>query len=127
MKSAYNTRCIDPRPHPKASRRVLLAQISTVFVAAAVAAAAPERPNFLIIIADDMGYADAGSYGGEIATPNLDALAAGGLRFTQVYNTARCWPTRSSLLTGYDAQQIRRDGMRGVDLRSFEGRGVRPK
>ncbi len=83
-------------------------------------------PNFLVIIADDMGYADAGSYGGEIATPNIDSLASGGLRFTQFYNTARCWPTRASLLTGYYAQQVRRDEIPGVDRRKFGGRGVRP-
>lgn len=73
----------------------------------------PERPNFLIILADDLGFCDIGCYGGEIATPNLDKLAAGGLRFTQFYNTARCWPTRSSLLTGYYAQQIRMDPRQG--------------
>jgi len=84
-------------------------------------------PNFLIILADDMGYSDAGSYGGEIATPNLDSLAEGGLRFTNFYNTARCWPTRAALLTGYYPQQIRRDGMPGVDRRSFGSRGVRPE
>ena len=49
-----------------------------------------ERPNVLIILADDLGYSDLGCYGGEIATPHLDSLAAGGLRFTQAYNTARC-------------------------------------
>ena len=85
-----------------------------------------QPPNFLVIIADDMGYADAGCYGGEIATPNLDGLAENGLRFTQFYNTSRCWPTRGSLLTGYYAQQIRRDEMPGVDRRQFGGRGVRP-
>ena len=83
-------------------------------------------PNFLVIVADDMGYADAGAYGGEIETPNLDALAEGGLRFTQFYNTSRCWPTRASLLTGYYAQQVRRDSMPGVDHEMFGGRGVRP-
>ncbi len=91
----------------------------------AVAAVGP--PNFLVIVADDMGYADAGCYGGEIATPNLDALAAGGLRFTQFYNTSRCWPTRASLLTGYYAQQVRRDELPGADRRRFGGRGVRPQ
>ena len=84
------------------------------------------RPNFLIIVADDMGFSDAGCYGGEIATPNLDALAAGGLRYTQFYNTARCWPTRAALLSGYYPQQIRRDSMPGVDPAKFGGRGVRP-
>lgn len=66
----------------------------------AIAAAAPERPDIVIIMADDMGFSDIGCYGGEIRTPNLDRLAANGLRFTQFYNTARCCPTRASLLTG---------------------------
>ncbi|MCH5372983.1 MAG: sulfatase-like hydrolase/transferase, partial [Planctomycetes bacterium] len=61
-------------------------------------AGAAEKPNILFILADDMGYSDLGCYGGDIATPNLDRLAAGGLRFTQFYNTARCWPTRAALL-----------------------------
>jgi arylsulfatase len=70
--------------------------------------AAP-RPNFLIVLADDMGYSDAGCYGGEIATPNLDSLAEGGLRYAQFYSTGRCWPSRAALMTGYYAQQVRRD------------------
>lgn len=74
----------------------------------------PARPNVLLILADDLGYSDLGCYGGEIATPNLDGLARGGVRFTQFYNTARCWPSRASLLTGYYAQQVRRDGVPGV-------------
>ncbi len=72
------------------------------------------RPNVLLIVADDMGYSDVACYGGEIATPNLDALARGGLRFTQFYNTARCWPSRAAILTGYYAQQVRRDTIPGV-------------
>jgi arylsulfatase len=60
----------------------------------------PAKPNVIIILADDVGYSDLGCYGGEIATPNLDALASRGVRFTQFYNTARCCPTRASLLTG---------------------------
>lgn len=71
------------------------------------------RPNFLIILADDLGFSDLGCYGGEIATPHLDALAAGGLRFSQAYNTARCWPSRGALMTSYYAQQIRRDALPG--------------
>jgi len=59
-----------------------------------------QRPNIILIMSDDMGYSDIGCYGGEIQTPNLDQLAANGLRFTQFYNTARCCPTRASLLTG---------------------------
>lgn len=58
------------------------------------------RPNIVVIMSDDMGFSDIGSYGGEINTPNLDALAANGVRFTQFYNNARCCPTRASLLTG---------------------------
>jgi arylsulfatase A-like enzyme len=71
------------------------------------------KPNFLIIVADDMGYSDAGCYGGEIETPNLDRLAAEGLRFTQCYSTGRCWPSRTSLLTGYYPQQVRMDPPQG--------------
>ena len=58
------------------------------------------RPNIIIIMADDMGFSDVGCFGGEIRTPNLDSLAANGLRFTQFYNCARCCPTRASLMTG---------------------------
>ncbi len=67
--------------------------------------AAP-RPNVVLIMVDDMGYSDIGCYGGEIETPNIDALAAGGLRFTQFYNNARCCPTRASLLTGLAPHQV---------------------
>lgn len=104
----------------------LIAVISIGFGPLRQASGQESPPNFLIIIADDMGYSDAGCYGGEIATPHLDSLAAGGLRFTQFYNTARCWPTRSALLTGYYPQQIRRDGMPGADPQEFGGGGVRP-
>lgn len=60
----------------------------------------PIRPNIVVILVDDMGFSDIGSYGSEIPTPNLDALAANGLRFTQFYNNARCSPSRAALLTG---------------------------
>jgi arylsulfatase A-like enzyme/acetyl esterase/lipase len=76
------------------------------------AAAAP--PNVVVILADDLGFSDLGCYGGEIDTPHLDRLAAGGLQFTEGYNTARCWPTRGALLTGYYAQSIRRDASPGI-------------
>lgn len=65
----------------------------------------PTRPNIILIMSDDMGYSDIGCYGGEISTPNLDELAEKGLRFTQFYNTARCCPTRASLLTGLHPHQ----------------------
>jgi arylsulfatase A-like enzyme len=63
-------------------------------------AASNKRPNIMIILSDDMGFSDLGCYGGEIQTPNLDRLAANGIRFTQFYNNARCCPSRASLLTG---------------------------
>ena len=81
------------------------------------------RPNILIVIADDMGFSDAACYGSEIATPNLDGLARNGLRFTQFYNTARCWPSRAALLTGYYAQQVRRDTLPGI---KSGAQGTRP-
>ena len=63
------------------------------------------RPNIILILADDMGYSDLGCYGSEIRTPNLDRLAASGLRFSQMYNSARCCPSRASLLTGLNPHQ----------------------
>ncbi|MBM7570376.1 sulfatase-like hydrolase/transferase [Aquibacillus albus] len=59
-----------------------------------------KNPNILLILADDLGFSDLGSFGGEINTPNLDQLANDGLRFTQYYNSARCCPSRASLLSG---------------------------
>ncbi len=64
-----------------------------------------QRPNIVLILADDMGYSDLGCYGSEIQTPNLDRLAKGGLRFSQMYNSARCCPSRAALLTGLNPQQ----------------------
>jgi arylsulfatase len=58
------------------------------------------RPNILLIVTDDLGYSDLGCFGGEIETPNLDALASNGVRFAQFYSTARCCPSRASILTG---------------------------
>lgn len=81
-------------------------------------------PNVVLILADDLGYSDIGCYGSEIETPNLDGLAKNGLRFTNFYNTARCWPTRAAILTGYYPQQIRRDAVPGV---KSGGQGTRPK
>ncbi|MFW6154358.1 MAG: arylsulfatase [Planctomycetota bacterium] len=67
---------------------------------------ADARPNILLILNDDMGFSDIGCYGGEVDTPNLNALADNGLRFTQFYNTARCSPSRASLLTGLHPHQV---------------------
>ncbi|MFN9913552.1 MAG: sulfatase-like hydrolase/transferase, partial [Pirellulaceae bacterium] len=66
---------------------------------------AAERPNIVVILVDDMGFSDLGCFGSEIPTPHLDALAAGGMRFSQFYNTGRCCPTRAALLTGLYSHQ----------------------
>jgi arylsulfatase len=79
---------------------------------AAIAADAPRRPNIVIILADDMGFADMGSFGSEIRTPNLDSLAREGVRFTNFYTHASCSPTRSVLLTGVDTH---RNGLGNMD------------
>lgn len=80
----------------KALKLVLTAFLLTLFGFAG----AQKRPNIILILTDDMGYSDLGCYGGEIATPNLDALAMDGLRYTQFYNVGHCCPSRASLLTG---------------------------
>ncbi len=85
--------------------------VSSSFLQHTMAADPAKRPNIIFILADDLGYSDLGCYGSEIKTPTLDGLAANGLRFTQFYNTARCWPTRGALLSGYYAQQIHRDSL----------------
>src|SRR6476660_3111474 len=108
----------------KQALRLCLPFTALLFAPLAAAHAAPAKPNVLIIVADDMGYSVLGCYGGEIATPNLDSLAKNGLRFTQCYNTARCWPSRAALLTGYYAQQVARDEIPGA---GGGGSGHRPK
>src|SRR4249919_893475 len=65
----------------------------------------PKQPNIVIIMSDDMGFSDLGCYGGEINTPNLDRLARNGLRFSSFYNTARCSPSRASMLIGLHPHQ----------------------
>src|SRR6478609_11507390 len=89
---------------------------STILIVAAImlsvvhskpvhAQAKKSKPNIVVILADDLGYADIGCYGGEIKTPNLDKLAKNGLRFTNFFNTARCCPSRAALLTGLYSHQ----------------------
>ncbi len=75
-----------------------------------------EKPNIVIILADDMGYSDIGCYGSEIETPNIDRLADNGLRFTQFYNAGRCCPSRASLLTGLYPHMAGMGWMTGVDM-----------
>ena len=79
----------------------VISQLLAVMMAASpFTSVAAEKPNIIVILVDDMGFSDIGCYGGEIPTPHLDKLAAGGVSFTQFYNTGRCCPTRASLLTG---------------------------
>jgi len=101
----------------KVNRRTFLK--ATTLAAAAVscngmpviAATKRRKPNFVIILADDMGFSDAGCYGGEIETPVFDSLAAGGTRYTGMYSAGRCGPSRSCLMTGMYAQQTSADVM----------------
>ncbi len=88
-----------------ASRLIALGIISCLATASAA-----DRPNIVLVMADDMGWSDLGCYGGEIPTPNIDSLAKRGMRFTQFYNNAVCGPTRASLLTGLYPQQIGHSG-----------------
>lgn len=108
---------VSPFPHrPPGVRFRLHPLVSGILLLLLHWIATPARatpPNILIILADDLGYSDLGCFGGEIQTPNLDQLAANGLRFTQFYNTGRCWPSRSALLSGHYPQQIRMDPPRG--------------
>jgi arylsulfatase len=95
---------LQPR-EPRIMRTInlgILTTLALLVVAATIghAAEAASRPNIIVILTDDMGFSDLGCYGGEIHTPNLDRLAAGGLRFAQFYNMARCCPARASLMTG---------------------------
>jgi arylsulfatase len=78
----------------------LVSLIAATIITAGAIHAAESRPNIMVIMVDDLGFSDPGCFGGEIETPNIDALAKDGLRFTQFYNAARCCPTRASMLTG---------------------------
>ena len=79
--------------------------IAICILAVSKAWAADSRPNIVLIMADDLGFADLGCYGSEIRTPHIDQLAANGLRFSQFYNTAKCHSSRVSLLTGLYCDQ----------------------
>ena len=92
--------CTRRRFLPFLGASVVMILLTHILTANAVPLGAPKRPNIVLIMSDDMGFSDIGCYGGSVDTPILDSLAANGLRFTQFYNTARCCPTRASLLTG---------------------------
>ena len=82
---------------------------------------AEKPPNIIVILADDMGFSDLGSYGGEIHTPNIDQLAAQGVRFTAFYNTARCSTTRASLLTGRYPHNVQMGHLAGSKFKDIDG------
>ena len=82
---------------------------------------AEKPPNIVVILADDMGFSDLGSYGGEIHTPNIDQLAAQGVRFTAFYNTARCSTTRASLLTGRYPHNVQMGHLAGSKFKDIDG------
>ena len=91
-------RPVNEKPNMKAFVQFTRFVLLPVLLVARLATAATSPPNIVIILSDDMGWSDIGCYGGEIRTPNLDQLAANGIRFTQFYNTGRCCPTRAALL-----------------------------
>ena len=88
------------------SRRTFLFSAATSPYLAKSGQGSGSRPNIVLILADDLGYSDLGCYGGEVETPHLDQLAAEGVRFTHFFNTARCCPSRASLLTGLYSHQV---------------------
>ncbi len=87
-------------PTQTLSTKVHVFLVLACLFASLSAQAATRPPNIVLILVDDLGYSDLGCYGGEIETPNLDRLAGSGIRFSQFYNSARCCPSRASLLTG---------------------------
>ena len=96
----------------------ILGTIGSSLLGMTAAAQTADRPNIIIILADDMGYSDVGCYGGEIETPNIDRLAQNGLRYRQFYNCARSCPTRASLLTGLYPHQAGMGWMAAADLQT---------
>jgi len=98
---------LDPQPMTSPSLRPLAFSLSLLLCAGALTqdSRAAERPHIILILVDDMGFSDLGYHGGEIETPHLDALARGGVRFSQFYNSGRCCPTRATLLTGLHPHQ----------------------
>lgn len=92
-------------------------------VSASSYAQTSKRPNIILIMADDMGFSDLGSYGGEVQTPNLDRLAEEGLKYKQFYNGARCCPTRAALMTGISPHQAGMGWMAAADLGTPAGAG----
>lgn len=100
-------------------------KLSQLFaIASSIVLATPlvaKQPNVVVVLLDDLGYSDLGSFGGEMETPHMDALAANGLRFTQTYNSARCCPSRASLMSGLYSHQAGLADFTGPDRSATEG------
>ncbi|MGM0475219.1 MAG: sulfatase-like hydrolase/transferase [Bacteroidota bacterium] len=96
--------------------KLVLSVLCVIIMGSACNPEGKTRPNIVFILADDLGYSDLGCYGAEfLRTPNIDQMAENGIRFTNFYNTGRCWPTRTSLMSGYYPHQILADPVDGVD------------
>jgi len=100
----------------KTAFRLIALTAACVIGPALLCAPAAPRPNVIVILADDLGYSDIGCYGSEIQTPNLDRLAAGGVRFSQFYNSAKCEPTRASLMSGQYWQDVGLGIKKGITM-----------
>lgn len=101
----------------------IIKQVITLsFTVLAISATAQQRPNILVILADDLGFSDLGSFGGEISTPNLDQLAHAGVRFTNLHTTPTCSPTRAELLTGLDHHLVGFSNMKELITPSQKGK-----
>lgn len=96
----------DRKPVSLRAKRLSLLVLAGALFTPTAAVTAAERPNIVLVLADDMGYSDLGCFGSEIHTPNIDALASRGVSFTQFYNQARCCPSRAALLTGLYPHQV---------------------
>ena len=109
--------------HTSCAAATLAAAILSSAAIAAEAPARPQpvRPNVVVILLDDVGFSDMGAFGGEIPTPNIDALAKDGLAFTQFYNNARCSPSRASLLSGTYPHQAGLGHLESVEVPGSKG------
>jgi arylsulfatase len=95
-----------PREEPELKFKLRCFATLSILLVSAVASAQQKRPNIVLILADDLGFSDLGCYGSEIPTPNIDAIAQRGVRFTEFYNQSRCCPTRAALMTGRYPHQV---------------------
>ena len=96
--------------------------VATAFPPPVLARALPQRPNIVVMVADDLGYSDLGSFGSEIRTPHLDALARRGVRFSNFHVAAECSPTRAMLMTGVDSHRTGVGAMRETVPREHFGK-----